>query len=169
MNYLKSIISAFVLVIAFTQVHAQNAQPNITVTKTVDLSADEVWEQLRVLDNIDKLSSLVSKVKWTGDHGVGGQGVCTAADGQGYFKESIVEFSDSERSYSYAVVEGVPAKNMVNNFKVVDLGYQKSMIIWTTSFEFMENPQMNEEQFRGFLNGAIQEMIANTIKLARKA
>lgn len=169
MNYLKSIFSAFILVFAFTQVQAQQNQPDITVTRTVNLSADEVWTQLRVMDNIDKLSSLVSKVKWTGEKGVGGQRVCTAADGQGYFKESIVEFSDSERAYKYAVVEGVPAKNMVNGFKVIDLGYQKSMIIWTTSYEFMENPQMNEEQFKGFLNGAINEMITNTIQLAEKA
>ena len=144
-------------------------EPQITVVKQVELSADQVWAQLRIMDNIDELSSLVSKVSWTGAHGVGGQRVCTAADGQGYFKESIIAFSDSERTYSYAVVEGVPAKNMVNSFKVVDLGYQKSMIIWTTSFEFMENPQMDEGQFSGFLNQSISEMIENTIKLAQKA
>ena len=144
-------------------------EPQITVVKQVELSADEVWAQLRIMDNIDQLSSLVSKVDWTGNHGVGGQRVCTAADGQGYFKESIIAFSDTERTYTYAVLEGVPAKNMVNNFKVVDLGYQKSMIIWTTSFQFMENPQMDEGQFKGFLNQSINEMINNTIKLAEKA
>lgn len=150
-----------------SQANAQKAEPVITVVRTVDLSADELWEQLRIMDNIDQLSSMVAEVKWTGDRGVGGQRVCTSADGQGYFKESIVEFSDAERTYSYAVVEGVPAKNMVNNFKVVDLGYKKAMIVWTTSFEFLENPQMNEEQFKGFLNNAAAEMITNTIALAK--
>ena len=170
MNIIKSIAVFAILIFGFGihQIQAQKAEPAITVVKTVDLSADEVWKQLRIMDNIDELSSLVTKVKWTGNHGVGGQRVCTSADGQGYFKENIVAFSDNERTYSYAVVEGVPAKNMVNNFKVVDLGYQKSMIVWTTSFEFMENPQMNEEQFRGFLNQAVGEMIDNTVSLARK-
>ena len=168
MKTLKLFVLATLLFAGFYQINAQNNEPAITVIKTVDLSADQVWTELRKMDNIDELSSLVSEVKWTGSHGVGGQRVCTSADGQGYFKESIVAFSDAERSYSYAVVEGVPAKNMVNNFKVVDLGYQKSMIIWTTSFEFIKNPQMNEEQFRGFLNNAINEMVANTVALAKK-
>ena len=152
MKLLKSIVLLAVLVLGFNlnQIDAQSSEPVITVVKTVDLSADQVWEQLRIMDNIDQLSSLVTKVTWTGDHGVGGQRVCTSADGQGYFKESIVAFSDTERTYSYAVVEGVPAKNMVNNFKVVDLGYKKSMIVWTTSFEFMDNPQMKEDQFKDF-------------------
>ncbi|MEM6699034.1 MAG: SRPBCC family protein, partial [Bacteroidota bacterium] len=166
----KILISAFAIVcLTLTTLQAQSTEPAITVVKTIDLSADQVWEQLRIMDNIDELSSLVSKVDWTGEHGVGGQRVCTAADGQGYFKESIVAFSDAERSYTYAVVEGVPAKEMVNRFKVVDLGYNKSMVIWTSSFEFMKNPQMTEEQFKGFLTGAAGEMIANSVKLAKKA
>ncbi len=171
MNILKSFFVFVILFFGFNtqNVFAQQGEPAITVAKTVNLSADKVWAQLRIMDNIDKLSSLVSKVSWSGDHGVGGERVCTAADGQGYFKESIVAFSDTERTYSYAVVEGVPAKNMINNFKVIDLGYQKSMIIWTTSFEFMDNPQMTEEQFTGFLNNAINEMIGNTIVFAQRS
>ena len=168
MNYLNFVFTLFIFSLGFSVV-AQSNEPIITVAKTVDLSADQVWEQIRIMENIDELSSLVSKVKWTGDHGVGGQRVCTSADGEGYFKETIIAFSDAERTYSYAVVEGVPAKNMLNHFKVVDLGYQKSMIVWTSSFEFMKNPQMNEEQFKGFLNNAITEIIANTIVLAKKA
>lgn len=171
MKILKSLLAVTILTfsLGFNSVVAQSAEPNITVVKTVDLSADKVWEQLRIMDNIDQLSSLVSKVKWTGNHGVGGERVCTSADGQGYFKENIVAFSDAERTYSYAVVEGVPAKNMLNNFKVVDLGYNKSMIVWTTSFEFIENPQMTKKQFQGFLTSSLNEMITNTILLAKKA
>ena len=166
---LKSILFTLLVTFSMNLANAQSNDPDITVAKTVDLSADEVWEQLRVMDNIDELSSLVAKVKWSGDHGVGGERVCTAEDGQGFFKEKIVAFSDAERTYSYAVVEGVPAKNMVNNFKVIDLGYNKSMIVWTSSFEFMENPQMKEDQFRGFLDNSVNEMIANAVKLAKKS
>ena len=148
---------------------AQETEPNVTVVKTINLSADQVWEQLRIMDNIDELSSLVAKVAWSGNHGVGGERVCTAEDGQGFFKERITDFSDAQRSYSYAVVEGVPAKNMVNRFKVVDLGYNQSMVVWTSSFEFVENPQMNQEQFQGFLNTSVSEMIANSVKLAENS
>lgn len=171
MKMLVFLISTITIVIMLSKTHlkAQQQEPIITIVRHVDLSADKVWEQLRIMDNIDKLTSLVSEVKWTGNYGVGGERVCTSADGQGFFKESIVKFSDAERSYSYAVVEGVPAQNMVNNFKVIDLGYNKSMIIWTTTFQFMENPQMTEDQFKGFLENSVHEMITNTIAFADKA
>ena len=141
-------------------VAAQVADAKITNTKVVNASADAVWGLIRQMDDIDKYSSSVVKVQWTGDHGVGGQRVCTAPEGQGYFKESIVAFDDTARTYSYALVEGVPAKGMVNNFKVVDLGYNKCMIVWTSNYEaFMTNPNMTEDQFQGFLNMASNEMI----------
>lgn len=171
MKVLNSVIPAFLLLMFFscsTSVAAQSSsKESITTVKMLDISADEAWKQLRMLDNIDQLSSSVSKVTFTGDHGVGGERVCTAADGKGYFKESITAFSDSERTYSYVVVEGVPAKNMLNTFKVVDMGYSKSMVVWTSNFEFMKNPQMNKEQFCDFLSMASGEMIDNAVKLAK--
>ena len=150
------------VVLGIFQIQAQKADANVTLTKVVETSADKVWSKLRQMDDIDKYSSVVAKVKWTGEKGVGGQRVCTSADGQGYFKESIIGFDDQNRTYTYALVEGVPVKGMVNSFKVVDLGYQKSMIVWTSNYEqFMQNPQMTEEQFLSFLNQSANEMIAN--------
>ncbi len=163
-------ISLFILGLLALNLNIMSAQnATITVAKTVELSADQVWEQIRIMDNIDKLSSLVATVEWTGPKDVGGSRVCKSGDGQGYFKENIVDFSDAERTYTYAVVEGVPTKKMVNNFKVVDMGYQKSLILWTSNFEFMQNPNMTEEQFRGFLSSSVDEMIKNTIALATKS
>lgn len=171
MKILKSFFPVLLLLILFgcsTSADAQSpSKEGVTTVRVLDISADKAWEQLRILDNIDKLSSSVSKVIFTGDRGVGGERVCIAADGKGRFKENITAFSDSERSYSYAVVEGVPAKNMLNTFKVVDMGYNKSMVVWTSNFEFMQNPQMTEEQFRGFLSMASGEMIDNAVKLVK--
>ena len=170
MKFLKS-IAAMLIISALSTVGAtaQSTSPDITVTKHVDQSADAVWAQLRSLDNIDELSSFVAKVDYKGNKGVGGERVCTAPDGQGQFRESITKFSDAERSYSYAVVEGVPAKNMVNSFKVVDLGYNKSLVVWTSNYTFMENPNMTLDQFKGFLTGASTEMIDNAVKFAAKS
>ncbi|MGB3463808.1 MAG: SRPBCC family protein [Cyclobacteriaceae bacterium] len=169
MKTIKRIAFAFVLLLIGSASVAQT-QPTITVTKKLNISADDVWEQIRILDNIDKISSFVSKVEFTGPlTAAGGTRVCTSADGNGYFKEKIKEFSDVERSYTYHVVEGVHARNMVNNFKVVDLGYNSSMIIWTSNFEFIENPNMNKEQLVGFLTNAIREMINNSIINAQKS
>ena len=135
--------------------------------KEVDRSADKVWEEIRKMDNIDVLSSFVSHVKWTGPKGVGGERVCTSADGQGYFRERVTGFDDKTRTYTYQVVEGVPAKNMNNMIKVVDLGYNKSMIVWTSAYEFIQNPNMTQTQFENFLTTARVEMVDNIIKMAK--
>ena len=156
--------------VGFTQVVAQKSDANVTITQVIDASADEVWGVLRKMDDINDYSSLIARVEWTGAHGVGGQRVCYAPEGDGFYKESIVSFDDANRSYSYALVEGVPFKGMVNSFKVVDLGYQKSMIVWTSNYEsFIENPQMTESDFLAFIDQAIHEMIANVTKTAQKA
>ncbi len=169
MKLVKLISFAAMAIFGFTQINAQKANANVTLTKVVETSADNVWGKLRQMDDIDKYSSTVANVKWTGNHGVGGQRVCTTPDGKGYFKESIVGFDDQGRTYTYALLEGVPVKGMVNNFKVVDLGYKKSMIVWTSSYEqFLKNPQMTEEQFLGFLNQSAGEMIANIAIAASK-
>ncbi len=173
MNFIKSIavlgIALFVSV-GFNDLHAQNSDANVTISKVVDASADDIWTLLRQMDDIDRYSSAIAQVTWTGQHGVGGQRVCTAPDGQGYFKESIVSFDDSNRSYSYALLEGVPTQGMVNSFKVVDLGYQKAMIIWTSNYDaFMENPQMTEEQFLAFIRQSVGEMIDNVANAAQES
>lgn len=164
-----SILPLLLLFFTGAGLSAQSTDARLTITQVVDASADEVWGILRDLDNIAELSSLVEKVTFQGDtHAAGGQRTCVAPNGQGKFVESIIDFDDRQRSYTYAVVEGVPAKGVVNSFKVVDLGYQKSMIVWQSTYEaFMENPQMTEEQFNGFLDMAATEMVANVAKAAR--
>ncbi|MEM8508825.1 MAG: SRPBCC family protein [Bacteroidota bacterium] len=169
MKIFKNTLVLALILFGFSQVNAQNPNAKITNTLVVEASADDLWAELRKLDNIDELSSLVAKVDFTGPKGAGGSRICTSPDGKGKFKENILAFDDANRSYTYAVVEGIPATGVVSNFKVVDLGYKKSMIVWTSTYEkFMKNPQMNEEQFNGFLNMASNEMIANVAKTASK-
>ncbi|WP_020566794.1 SRPBCC family protein [Neolewinella persica] len=167
MRIFKSIMATAILLISFS-VSAQSSDAKFTHTQVVDASADKVWTVLRQMDDIDKYSSAIAKVEWTGDKGVGGARVCTAPEGQGFYKESIVAFDDNARTYSYALIEGVPVKGMVNSFKVIDLGYQKSMVVWTSNYEaFMKNPQMTEEQFGSFIKMSIGEMVANVAKAAK--
>lgn len=169
MKRIKNVTVLAVILFGFALVNAQKKDAKITKTKVVEASADDVWSELRKLDNIDKVSSFVAKVDYSGPKGAGGSRVCTAPDGKGKFKENILDFDDTARSYTYAVVEGVPAAGLVSNFKVVDLGYNRSMIVWTSSYDtFMENPQMTEEQFNGFLNQASDDMLANVATMASK-
>lgn len=168
MKLLKSILPFALFFLGLGTINAQTVDAKKTVTKIVNKSADNVWTLLRKMDDIDKYSSSIVNVQWSGAKGVGGQRVCTAPEGNGYFKESIVGFDDENRTYSYALLEGVPVKGMVNSFKVVDLGYQKSMIVWTSNYdEFMQNPQMEEKQFLGFLDQSVNEMITNIVAAAK--
>ena len=170
MRFLTSLLAVAALVCgaALTTAHAQAADARLTVTRVIDASVDDVWGQIRQLDDLAEFSSLIASVDYTGDLGVGGKRVCTAPDGQGKYVESIVGFDDATRSYRYAVVEGVPVQGLVNGFKVVDLGYNKAMVVWTSTYEsFVENPQMTEEQFVGFMQGAINEMLDNYAAAAK--
>lgn len=146
-----------------------NADDRLIKTTLVESGADNVWGLLRELDDVDKYSSNIAKVEFTGNKGVGGERVCTSPEEKGFFKEKIIAFDDQYRTYSYAVVEGVPVKGMVNTFKVVNLGYNKSAIVWSTNYnEFMENPDMDEEQFMVFLDQASQETLQNVALAAVK-
>lgn len=164
---MKKVIFIALALIVSINLNAQNSIADLSYVSKVDLSADLVWEQIRKMDNIDKISSFVGKVDWTGPKGVGGTRVCTTPDGKGHFKEEILKFNDNQRTYTWQVVEGVPAKTVINSFKVVDLGLNKSMIVWTSNYEFIENPNMTEGQFRGFLQGAVTEMVENMVKMIK--
>lgn len=154
-----------------TTLQAQTSSTNpaiITTSATANISADKVWEVLRQMDNIPQLTQAVGSLTWTGPKGVGGIRRCETPDKSGYFVEEILAFDDAARTYQWHVKEGVPAKNVINSFRVVDLGYNQSMIVFTSNFEFMENPNMTEAQFTAFLQGASKEMAGNVIALAKK-
>jgi hypothetical protein len=153
-----------IIVLTFTfnsHLSAQNTAADLSYVVKIDASADQIWEQVRKMDNIDKISSFVGKLQWIGPKGVGGTRICTSPNGKGKFKEKILKFDDQQRSYTWQVVEGIPAKNVINSFKIVDLGLNKSMLVWTSNYEFIQNPNMTEDQFRGFLHSAVSEMVEN--------
>ena len=165
---LKNSIFTICLLITGLGVNVTNAQKSDakkTYTKIVDVSADEVWSVIRQMDQIDKYSSNIARVEWSGNMGIGGSRTCFSPDGKGYFKENIVDYDDMKRTFSYSVVEGVPVKGMVNTWNVIDLGYKKSMIVWTSEYEqFMDNPQMTKEQFMGFIDSSLNEFVGNVVK-----
>lgn len=151
----------FTLGLSTTNAVAQNADAKLVHTQIVDKSADDVWKIVRNLD-FSKYSSTIGNVKVTGNHEAGASRVCATPDGKGQFKENILAYDNVNRTYTYAVVEGVPVKGLINNFKVVDLGFNKSMIVWWSNYEaFMKNPQMTEEQFTAFMQSSIQEITTN--------
>lgn len=143
-----------------SEVYSIGEDARLIQTLIVDAGADQIWDLLKQLDDVDKYSSTIAKVEFTGKKGVGGERVCTSVDGKGFFREKIVAFDDRFRTYSYSLVEGVPVRGMVNTFKVVNLGYGKSALIWSSNFEqFLENPNMTEDEFMAFMDSASKETL----------
>ncbi len=171
MKNLIALAAILIMGLGFQKANAQSANAIVTKTQVINASADDVWERLRQLDKLEEIIPDFLANSWLvggAKPGVGVQRSCSAPDakkGEASYTETIVEYDDEKRFYSYAVV-GVPAKNMVNSFKVVDLGYNRCMVVWNSSgWEFMENPQMTKEQFLGFLNSAGDAMMAGLFRL----
>lgn len=165
------VLSTILLVLAMIvsgNTDAQTTDPaTISYVTNVSLPADDVWKQIRKMDNIDKISSFVGSLSWSGPKGVNGVRTCVTPDGQGKFVEKIVAFDDEARSYSWEVIEGVPASPIRNSFRVVPTGKNSSVVVWTSHYTFLENPQMTEDAFKQFMNTAIAEMVDNLVELAK--
>ena len=168
MKFLKLVALVLIVSLGTKHVQAQEMAPKMTYSVEVDVSADKLWEQIRIMDNIDEVSSYVATVTWRGPKGVGGERKCVAPDGKGYYVEKIKSFNDEQRLLRWQVIEGVPAKNVFNSFNVIDLGFNKSLIVFRSHYEFVENPNMTKAQFEAFLGSAVKEITANYVKLAKK-
>ena len=150
-------------------------QSSFVKSQIVNASADEVWERLRKLDGLEEIAPHLLNETWIHDNALPGVGVkrsCTAPGtpkGQASYTETILEFSDSERYYKYTVDQGTPTKNMINSLRVVDLGYHKSMVVWTSVRDgYIDNPQMTEVEFNEFLTMAGQSIVDGVAKLHNK-
>ena len=171
---MKNLMIIALVAFTFISLNTKAQQSDAIITKSVviNASADDVWERLRQLDKLEEIVPSFLATSWIVDGvkpGVGAKRSCAAPGqpkGEASYTEQVIEYDDEKRFYSYAVIEGVPAKNMLNMFKVVDLGYKKCMVVWnSTGWEFIENPNMTKEQFMGFLSSAGDEMMTTLYKL----
>ncbi len=172
MKNLKSQFVAICLLALVSLAFSQTNEISLTKSKIINASADDVWERLRKLDGLEEIVPNFLQDSWVIDNaepGVGAKRGCTAPGtpkGEASYTEQVVEYDEDRRFYSYAILNGIPAKNMVNSFRVVDLGYKKCMVVWESNGgQFIENPNMTKEQFVGFLNSAGDAMMAGLYRL----
>lgn len=160
----KTVLILFAMVFGTSLSQAQNHEksPNIQFSKIVSKSADYMWGKVRKMDEIHKYSSVIVSVDWNGNMGEGGERVCHFPDGRGYVKEKILAYNESSRSFSYSIIEGsIPVKGAINTIQVVDLGYGKCILAWWSHYDqFIENPQVTEEQFHASIISSLEEMTA---------
>ncbi|MEO0527742.1 MAG: SRPBCC family protein [Bacteroidota bacterium] len=172
MKGVKMMLALTLVIGGLGMTSAQKANAIVTKTKIINASADDVWQRLRTLDKIEELTPDYVGDSWvTGKVGVGAVRSCTnpgqtrkTVDKPAY-TETVVSYDDEKRFYAYAV-KGIPAKNMLNSFKVVDLGYKKCMVIWNSGgWTFIKNPQMTEGQFLGFMDTVGNQLMSRLYEL----
>lgn len=138
---------------------ATESTPKVQFSKIINKSASEFWQTVRELDQIDRYSSNIARVEWIGPRWQGGVRICYSPGDQGYFKEQIDSFDDEKMKFIYSLTEGAPVSGMTNTMQVVDLGNNKCVFIWWSNYDqFIENPQMTEEQFQQFMLSSLEEM-----------
>lgn len=145
---------------SFTTNGSEVKLPNISYSVSINKSADKVWKTLRQLDGLEKIAPQIfthTSIN-TREPKVGCVRTCIAQD-KSKWVETIVEFSDETRFFKYQLDEGpVPAKNMVNTLRVIDLGYNKCLFVWTSTFDFLKNPNVTEKKFKELMLGSIAQI-----------
>lgn len=135
--------------------------PTIVKTRIVNAPAQKVWKQIGRLDKLEEvIPQYLAVSKIDGMPKVGVKRHCETADGSGYYNEKIIEYDNESMFYRYVMIDGtIPAKNVNNSARVVPLGKNQSMIIWTGYFEYVQNPQMSQEQLTGFMTQALVDVM----------
>ena len=145
-----------VVLAAFTTLTGM-AGENHTISRNivVEGSADQVWSILRKLDGVEQYAGgMVTHSKLKGKPGVGCERICTMNNGM-QVKEKIIAFDDSARTYTYEVSGApVPVKAMVNTARVVDLGYNRSLLVWTSNFK--PKPEADVKQITMMMGGMLE-------------
>ena len=82
---MKTVKTILIISLLFTGItisaSAQNTDAKMVHSKEINKSADEVWKILRQMEDIDKYSSNIAKVDWSGNKGIGGQGTVFVVTG----------------------------------------------------------------------------------------
>lgn len=93
-----------------------------------------VWKQLRGFCSIERWQSLVKDCRVRGS-GEAVQRVITMRNGDRY-TESLVEYSESSRQFSYAMDSGpLPIENYQADFWVQPTADGNTRIVWRSTFE----------------------------------
>lgn len=128
----------------------------VSITKSVDVSAEKVWNILRTGTNLDKWIPFISACKLEGK-GVGAKRVCTTADGK-ILKETILLVDESSRTFKYRIDEQdvLPTKNYIGTVSVTE-NMGKTEVMWVADFEMTIEaawPEV-EKGLTNLLTGAI--------------
>ena len=163
MKRITYLTMALAMVLSTEMIAQKVARPNPKVVKThiVNAPAEKVWKEIGSLDKLEEvIPQYLASSKLDGVPKIGVKRHCETPDGSGYYKEQIIEYDEEAMFYRYVMTEGtIPAKNVNNSARVIPLGKDQSMIVWTGYFEYIPNEQMSKQQFEGFMSQAFVDIM----------
>jgi mxaD protein len=155
--------------------YAQAAAPRLTTSKTItiDAPASKVWHTVKDFDGLNKWHPAIAtdEIVEGKNNTVGAVRLLTLKGG-GTIKEKLLAFTPSDRSFKYAIVEGVaPVSDYTSTLTVKSAGKNQSSVTWTGHFKRKnvgDNPAENENDKTAAdtVGGIYQSGLDNLKKIA---
>jgi mxaD protein len=155
---IKSAIMGSLSILAFgigwagmSEAQATAAAPLLHVTKrvTINAPADKVWNAVKDFNALNTWHPALEKDEIVeGTNNTVGAVRLLSLKGGGTIKEKLLRFNPANRSFSYAIIEGViPVSDYRSRLVVKSAGENTSTVIWSGRFKRKNtgaNPADNE-------------------------
>ncbi|PQB05394.1 SRPBCC family protein [Aureitalea marina] len=124
---------------------------NVSVTKSINVSAQSAWEELSSFKGIENYSPIAKSV--TTGEGTGATRVCTMPDGA-EIDEILNKVDNDNMHFQYAInSEPFPVTGYVSDVKVKPTGDNSCEITWACTYNSAEEVEANMNGlFGGFYN-----------------
>lgn len=120
--------------------------PSVSDSISIEAPADVTWSLLREFDGLADWLPFVVACEIEGGGPPNEVGVVRRLtdDSGGTLRERLLEHSDDERYYRYAILEGpLPVRDYVGEARVTADGDDRSILTWTSTWE--NDPEDEQE------------------------
>ncbi len=131
-----------------------NTMTQVSVSKTINVPAEKVWEKVSSFRGIEDFSPIARSV--TEGEGVGATRHCYMPDGA-EISELLEMVDDATMTMKYKITDGpFPITNYVSTIKVKHISDNTCEVTWASEFNVgKEAKAQMEELFGGFYNAII--------------
>lgn len=127
----------------------------VTVTRVVDVKAQDAWSAIRSIGGLDRWFQLIAKCDVQGQ-GVGAKRVCELANGVTLI-ERVEQIDDAAKVFKYSITDSpLPISDYLGTVTVRETGPSRAEIIWSARFDI---PDEHRQEIVGTLNDAFADGI----------
>lgn len=128
---------------------------NVSVTKSINVSAQSAWSELSSFRGIENYSPIAKSV--TKGEGAGATRVCTMPDGANI--DEVMNLMDNDNMhFQYAILSGpFPVTDYVSDVRVRSTGENSCEVTWACSYNSEKELEADMDGlFAGFYNVIIE-------------